>query len=361
MAACLIGVLWTTPSMVQAQAVNDTLRQKHEKADETEQLMRQLKAQEGGLTKRLKNIQSRMSALQTKILSQEKELRAIQEHEREASKEYAAIETRRQQLLKELRNLLRTIWPVHMSNLRTQMGNVSSWHMADRQLNWLADVYGATKVKFAEVRKATEALAQNLERQGALEREAELQLARINTSKDELLGDKLALRSQLRQVRKKKKTLEAELKDILDDIKQLNYRLQTQKTKKFSQFKRALPWPVKGSVSAGYNPKAKPPRRGLAIATGDGAEVRSVFWGKVVHNDLLRGFGTVVIIYHGFNYYSVYAFMSDTVVQMGQEVEKDEPIGKAGYYPLLGGPGLYFELRFHQKPINPKAWLTSRN
>jgi septal ring factor EnvC (AmiA/AmiB activator) len=38
-------------------------------------------------------------------------------------------------------------------------------------------------------------------------------------------------------------------------------------------------------------------------------------------------------------------------------VEKDEPIGHAGYYPEAHGNGLYFELRFRQKPINPQLWL----
>ncbi|MDO9630852.1 MAG: peptidase M23, partial [Humidesulfovibrio sp.] len=44
-------------------------------------------------------------------------------------------------------------------------------------------------------------------------------------------------------------------------------------------------------------------------------------------------------------------------VQTGQEVEKDEPIGHAGYYPEAHGNGVYFELRLHQKPINPLLWL----
>jgi len=85
--------------------------------------------------------------------------------------------------------------------------------------------------------------------------------------------------------------------------------------------------------------------------------VRSVFWGKVVHNDVLRGLGKVVILFHGGDYYTLYAYLSDTSVQTGQDVEKDEVIGHVGYYPEAHGNGLYFELRFHQKPINPLLWL----
>jgi len=85
--------------------------------------------------------------------------------------------------------------------------------------------------------------------------------------------------------------------------------------------------------------------------------VRSVFWGKVVHNDVLRGLGKVVILYHSGDYNSLYAYLSDVNVETGQDVEKDEPLGHAGYYPEAHGNGLYFELRFRQKPINPQLWL----
>ncbi|WP_018125341.1 murein hydrolase activator EnvC family protein [Desulfovibrio oxyclinae] len=343
-----------------AQAVHKQLQEKQQEADRTEQLMKRLKAREGGLSQKLRDIRSRMKTLLPEVRAQEAELHKIREHEHEARKEHYELDAKRKQLLSELQNLVKSIWPVHLTNLRAQLGNIASWDSADRRFTWLAEVYGATREKFVAVRETTEKLAKNLERQKLLEKEAEAQLKRVNASKDRLLRDKLALRRELRNVREKKQDLESQLKGILADIKTLNYRLQTQKTKNFKHYKRALPWPAAGSVAAGFSPSATPPRRGLAIETGDQEEVRSVFWGKVVHNDLLRGFGQVVIVYHGFDYYSLYAFMSETFVQTGQEVEKDEPIGKTGYYPLVGGPGLYFELRFHQKPINPKHWLTSR-
>jgi murein DD-endopeptidase MepM/ murein hydrolase activator NlpD len=38
-------------------------------------------------------------------------------------------------------------------------------------------------------------------------------------------------------------------------------------------------------------------------------------------------------------------------------VENGESLGQAGFYPLAKGAGLYFELRFGQKAINPEQWL----
>ena len=36
-----------------------------------------------------------------------------------------------------------------------------------------------------------------------------------------------------------------------------------------------------------------------------------------------------------------------------------EKLGVSGFYPKANGNGLYFELRFHQKAINPLKWLQS--
>ncbi|MFW5734924.1 MAG: murein hydrolase activator EnvC family protein [Oceanidesulfovibrio sp.] len=126
--------------------------------------------------------------------------------------------------------------------------------------------------------------------------------------------------------------------------------------------KGRLPWPVeRGNVELGFKAKADPPHRGMGLAVIDGEAVHAVAWGKVVHNETLRGYGKVVILVHGEEYYSLYAYLAETSVDVGEEVEAGQVIGQAGYFPELKGPGLYFELRFHQKAINPKAWLASLN
>lgn len=126
--------------------------------------------------------------------------------------------------------------------------------------------------------------------------------------------------------------------------------------------KGRLPWPVeRGNLRLGFKADADPPHRGMGLAVFEGEQVHAVAWGKVVHNETLRGYGKVVILVHGEEYYSLYAYLADTNVEVGEEVEAGQIIGRAGYFPEVKGPGLYFELRFHQKAINPKAWLASLN
>lgn len=340
-------------------SLQESLQQEHRRADQREMEVRKLTEKAGQLSTSLSGIESDIAGLLERIRKQEGVLEEIRKNERATRQEHFALEEEKRRIALELSGLVRTLWPVHLQGTRSRFEGVDSWDTFDRRFNWLADIYDATRAKFEEARINSERIASNLERQRALENEAETQLDQVNATKDKLLNRKYALRKSLRSVTRKRDDAEAELSSILSAIQSLKYQLQSQKTKRFSLHKRALPWPVRGRLVAGFNPDANPPVRGLAISTQDAASVRSVFWGKVVHNDTLRGFGHVIIVYHGNDYYSLYAFLSETHVTNGQEVEKDEPLGLAGYYPLVNGPGLYFELRFHQKPINPKLWLTS--
>jgi septal ring factor EnvC (AmiA/AmiB activator) len=343
------------------ESLQENLQQEHRRADQREMEVRKLTEKAGQISTRISDIESDIGSLQSRIREQEAVLGEIREREHKARQDHFALENEKQRIVVELSGLMRTLWPVHLQGTRSRFQGVDSWDEYDRRFNWLADIYGATRDKFEEVRINSEKIARNLERQRILEEEAEAQLERVNENKDRLLGKKNTLRKTLRSIKKQRNDAETELSDILASIEELKYQLQSQKTKQFSLYKRVLPWPVQGRLVSGFDMKAKPPVRGLVISTAGTATVQSIFWGKVVHNDTLRGFGHVIILYHGYNYYSLYAFLSETYVRTGQEVEKDEPLGLVGYYPKANGPGLYFELRFHQKPINPKVWLTSNN
>jgi len=341
------------------EALHESLQKEHRRADEKEMEVQELTRKAGDISTRLSDIEDDIRTLHGRINAQEKVLSEIRENEHKARQDHFALEKEKQRIALELSGLMRTLWPVHLQNIRARFKGVDSWDMFDRRFNWLSDIYEATRGKLDEARDNSRRIAQNLERQRLLEHEAEQQLDEVNKNKDRLLGNKYALRKNLKKIRKQREDIEGELNDILATIQDLKYQLQSQKTKRFALYQRMLPWPVRGQLLSGFNPSAQPPVRGLAIGTEANAQVQSIFWGKVVHNDTLRGFGHVVIVYHGFDYYSLYAYLSQTYVRNGQEVEKDEPLGVVGYYPKADGPGLYFELRFHQKPINPKLWLTS--
>ena len=124
--------------------------------------------------------------------------------------------------------------------------------------------------------------------------------------------------------------------------------------------KGKTPWPAKGRVVVRYAPGASPPVRGIGMSMAANGEVRAVAWGKVVHSDVLRGLGYVVVLMHPKQYYTVYAHLTGSPYKVGQEVKQGAVLGRAGHYPPAGGPGIYFELRSHEKAVNPETWLARR-
>ncbi len=359
-AALLLALALCLPGLVLAQqgGLEKSLQRERQRADERKSAVQQLAEREKALTGRLAEVEKRAAAAQQRIEKQEAELEVIRREEAVYTERYDVVRVRREQAVRELRRLLDALWPLHAQGMHEGARLTEGWDASDRRFQWTSSVYAQARAKLEDVRRQERELADVLARQQELAARVDSQLGAINKDKDALLRDRLALGQRVTQVSAQRRDLEGELQDILKTIQQLNYQLASQRTRKFESHKAALPWPVTGKVVASFAPDGRPARRGLGISTGEGAEVRSVFWGKVVHNDTLRGLGKVVIIFHGNDYYSLYAYLADTDVQAGQEVEKDEPIGRAGYYPEAHGSGTYFELRFRQKPINPLLWLT---
>ncbi|MBU1712021.1 MAG: peptidoglycan DD-metalloendopeptidase family protein [Proteobacteria bacterium] len=127
--------------------------------------------------------------------------------------------------------------------------------------------------------------------------------------------------------------------------------------------KGLLNLPVRGRIISrfgAYNdPKYKVEnfKSGIEIKTDRGEPIRAVSNGKIIYSGWLKGYGNMIIIDHGKNYYTVYAHLEETFKSKGDMVEMEEVIATAGDAGSLSGPGLYFEVRHHGKPIDPLEWI----
>jgi septal ring factor EnvC (AmiA/AmiB activator) len=131
----------------------------------------------------------------------------------------------------------------------------------------------------------------------------------------------------------------------------------------FSAHKGLLIMPVKGSIISLFGPYKNQKynitnfRSGIDIKADKGEPIRSVFKGRVLYSDWFKGYGNMIIIDHGNNYYTVYAHLEETFKSKGDEVEAGEVIATVGDTGSLEGARLYFEVRHHGKPVDPLAWL----
>ncbi len=351
-----------TNAALAGRSLTQDIKAQEKKAAQTKQTLNKLSSSERSLHKELAQSEDRIQALEKSLSAQEAELTALGASRRTAEQEHARLLARQEKTEAELADLLEAMWPLYTQSQAGRGANTPGWQEADRHLEWTGRVFAAIDGKYAELAVQQQDLAASVAQQQALEKKAQERLAAVNRSKDQILRDRLRYNSQLRTVRKQKEDAEATLKDVLSVINSLNYQLQDAPVAgDFAKYKGALPWPARGLLSLRYAPGATPPTRGIGLSLPPDAEVVSVFSGKVVHNDILRGFGRVVIVMHDSAYYSLYAYLAASDLEVGQTVKRGQRLGTAGYFPNVEGPGLYFELRFHQKAINPEPWLTALN
>jgi septal ring factor EnvC (AmiA/AmiB activator) len=98
-------------------------------------------------------------------------------------------------------------------------------------------------------------------------------------------------------------------------------------------------------------------RSGIDISADRGEPVYAVFPGQVLYSSWFKGYGNMLIIDHGGHYYTVYAHVEEIFKQKGERVEDNEVIATVGDSGSLEGPGLYFEVRHHGKPLDPAKWI----
>jgi len=134
----------------------------------------------------------------------------------------------------------------------------------------------------------------------------------------------------------------------------------------FAAMKGRLPPPVRGTVTTyfGKNNQGKfgitTSADGIDIKTIAGSEITAIFKGKVVYVGPLRGYGNLLIIDHGQQYFSLMARASEFYKKVGEVVANGEVIGAMSEQGGLLGEGLHFEIRRGTVPENPLEWL-SRN
>uniref|UniRef100_I2PZN5 Membrane-bound metallopeptidase n=1 Tax=Desulfovibrio sp. U5L TaxID=596152 RepID=I2PZN5_9BACT len=121
-----------------------------------------------------------------------------------------------------------------------------------------------------------------------------------------------------------------------------------------------LSWPLRGKVAAAFAPQARPPRQGVVLAATPGSPVAAAAGGRVVFTGALRGLGRMLIVSHGDRRHTVYACLGQVDVAVDDEVPRGAVLGRSGFCATARTAGVYFELRFREKALNPAEWLAAR-
>ncbi len=95
---------------------------------------------------------------------------------------------------------------------------------------------------------------------------------------------------------------------------------------------------------------------GFDLASTAQAPVHASNRGTVVFAGFLGIYGNCVVTDHGMGVQTLYAHLSSMDVREGQDVEKDQVIGRTGITGLAGGDHLHFTLLVGGTAVNPVEW-----
>ena len=118
-------------------------------------------------------------------------------------------------------------------------------------------------------------------------------------------------------------------------------------------------------ISSGFGYRSDPFHGGAAMHSGldfrgpTGSPIHAAAKGRVTFVGTKAGYGKVVEIGHGNGMMTRYAHMSGFRARVGQAVGAGEVIGLIGSTGRSTGPHLHFEVRIHDRAVNPRPFLES--
>jgi septal ring factor EnvC (AmiA/AmiB activator) len=184
-------------------------------------------------------------------------------------------------------------------------------------------------------------------------------LAAARRSKETVLSsvrsEKAAHQRMLRELREASRRLQQIIRE--------SSRKDTYTATGFSKLRGRLPWPAVGTIAIPYGSQRDPQfntpvfRNGIQIKTDADTDAHAIFAGKVIFAQWFKGFGQLVIVNHGGGYHSLYGNLSEIFSHVGDIIKQNQVIGKVGTSGMLNAPGLYFEIRYRGKPLDPTQWL----
>ena len=116
-------------------------------------------------------------------------------------------------------------------------------------------------------------------------------------------------------------------------------------------------WPVRGKITAKFDPRHDSLNDGIDIAAPSGTPIRATLPGEVIYSDKLRGYGNLIILRHRDSYASVYAHNRRNLVRKGQKVTRRQVIAEVGATGRVTTPHLHFEIRRGNIARDPLSYL----
>jgi septal ring factor EnvC (AmiA/AmiB activator) len=123
--------------------------------------------------------------------------------------------------------------------------------------------------------------------------------------------------------------------------------------------KGALSLPAEGKIVSSFGRRYDTKtslytfHKGVDIQASALSPVRAVYPGKVVFSGKIGGYGQLLILDHGDQYYSLVAQLGEALKKEGDEVKEGDVIARSA----SDNTPVYFEIRQRHIAVNPVPWF----
>ncbi|MEO8083421.1 MAG: M23 family metallopeptidase [Ardenticatenales bacterium] len=120
-------------------------------------------------------------------------------------------------------------------------------------------------------------------------------------------------------------------------------------------------WPARGPITSPFGWREFRGKAnyhsGIDIALAYGSPVAATGDGTVVGSGWQPGYGLCVLVQHGQGYATLFAHLSQSLVQLGDSVEPGSAIGLSGSSGNSTGPHLHYEIWHNGSALDPRPFM----
>ncbi len=355
--------------------------------DDNRQELKQIRQRIEKLSASLEKEQKKKATLQKDLAGVQKELTRLRAREEEhagnlkslkkdIARKEAAIRQITDQSQQRRKLVARRLGALYRGNqmrfLRILFANRSPVEIAE-DYHYFKKIVQHDRSLLTSFRRDQEILAGELASLETIQERREQQIEQLKESRDTLKEGRRLKKRLLSKLKRRQGAMTVELKTLKEKsarLAALVKKLESAPTRKytqdfgdFSRQKGRLAWPIKGRVKVPFGTGRLAglgtlyDSQGIEIAASGNQTIHAIWGGTVIFANNFRGFGNMIIIDHGDNFYSLYAQASRLQKKVGDSVSVGELLGYPGYEDA---DSVYFEIRHHGTPLDPMAWLKPR-
>lgn len=261
-----------------------------------------------------------------------------------------------------------------ISSLRLVFSTETPLELAEN-LNFLSRISSHDKDLLSSYRQR---MSQLHRAQDDLEQQIAQQQQTFQQQKDkkkQLVQNRNQRKQLISTIRRDTTSLSSLLAELEDRSARMSELIQSMKKKQalaytpsinsrsFLSGKGTIPWPSSGAVRANFGTQkdksfgSQIKSNGLVITAVPGTRIKAIWPGRIAFSSPFKGYGNLIIIDHGNQYYSLYAQASHLTLAVGTVVDQGEVITTSGFE---GRDSYYLEIRHGGTPVDPRKWLTAR-